>query len=94
MDRVKDDHSNQPRRDLAIALTASAGILGAVLGANAFDIATAAPVWARFYRVVIAAWAVAVLMLALATYLEAARPARIAGPRKNSGAYTGCASSS
>ena len=69
MDAVKEDHGDQPRRDLAIALTASAGILGAVLGANAFDIATASPVWSRFYRVVIAAWALAVLLLALATYL-------------------------
>ena len=74
MDAVKQDHSDQPKRDLAIALTASAGILGAVLGANAFDIATATPVWARIYRVVIAAWAVAVLMLALATYLGGAKP--------------------
>jgi hypothetical protein len=68
-----DQHSDKPRRDLAIALTASAGILGAVLGANAFDIATAAPMWARFYRVVIAAWALAVLMLTLATYLASGK---------------------
>jgi hypothetical protein len=78
MDAVKEDHSDQPKRDLAIALTASAGILGAVLGANAFDIATAAPVWARFYRIVIAAWALAVLMLALATYLGSGKTT--AGP--------------
>lgn len=81
MAKAKHDHGDQPRRDLAIALTASAGILGAVLGANAFDITTAAPVWARFYRVVIAAWAVAVLLLALATYLgsgksDAGEPSR------------------
>ena len=81
MDAVKEHHSDRPKRDLAIALTASAGILGAVLGANAFDITTASPVWARFYRVVIAAWAVAVLMLALASYLasgkaDAAQPSQ------------------
>jgi hypothetical protein len=65
--------SGRPIRNLAIAGSAAAAIFAATLGANAFDISSASPTWRSIYRGVIAGWAVAVLLIALVTYLGGAK---------------------
>jgi hypothetical protein len=68
------DGSGLPSRNLAIVGSAAAGIFAATLGANAFNISTASPHWRVVYSLVIAGWALAVLLVAFVAYIGSGKP--------------------